>query len=475
MKSALISKIKKKQWYRQGGSILPYYVWQPYKRAFEYYDGFNYFAGKINYGYFNKKKQKKICDDILKRQMKNNSYLSKKLIEPWKKLAKKQREFNAIITKEHLQQLDEKQFLKLHKEFIKIRYKHWKYSVLIETFDPWGDLLVSDFMQKNKLDIAAEDLNVLMDQQKLHFIQMEKLDRLRIAKKLKLGKAKPQDIPEHIKKYFWIHNSWAEVYYLDGAFFLELIKRDISKDTEKIDRTIKWFDGFASYQKEKKAELYKKYKLDAKAINMFSFFSMLTDWRDGRKALAYQSNYTGDLFLHELSTRTGVRHYLLTYLSPHEIKSFSTVKKLKSTLLQRSRGCIYYQHPKTVEWFMAKDAEEMRQLLDNRIGNSKELKGVCASKGKATGKAKIIMTKDDFDKLKQGDILVTSMTRPEHTPIMKKAAAIVTDEGGITCHAAIVSRELGVPCIIGTQSATNVLKDNDLIEVDANKGIVRKI
>jgi pyruvate,water dikinase len=65
------------------------------------------------------------------------------------------------------------------------------------------------------------------------------------------------------------------------------------------------------------------------------------------------------------------------------------------------------------------------------------------------------------------------MTRPEFVPLMKKAAGIVTDEGGITCHAAIISRELGKPCIIGTQTATQIIKDGDLVEVRANHGTVR--
>ena len=72
-------------------------------------------------------------------------------------------------------------------------------------------------------------------------------------------------------------------------------------------------------------------------------------------------------------------------------------------------------------------------------------------------------------------VLVTSMTRPEMVVAMEKAAAIVTDEGGITSHAAIVSRELKIPCIIGTKVATKILKNGDLVEVDAFKGIVRKI
>jgi len=86
-----------------------------------------------------------------------------------------------------------------------------------------------------------------------------------------------------------------------------------------------------------------------------------------------------------------------------------------------------------------------------------------------------VLSLEDFDKFESGDILVTSMTRPEFLPIMKKAAAIITDEGGITCHAAIVSRELNIPCVIGTKNASRSLKDGNRVEVDADHGIVKKI
>ena len=78
-------------------------------------------------------------------------------------------------------------------------------------------------------------------------------------------------------------------------------------------------------------------------------------------------------------------------------------------------------------------------------------------------------------KIKNGDVMVSIQTMPELLPAMKKAAAFVTDMGGITSHAAIVSREMKTPCIVGTRVATKVLRDGDLVEVDANKGIVRKI
>ena len=103
------------------------------------------------------------------------------------------------------------------------------------------------------------------------------------------------------------------------------------------------------------------------------------------------------------------------------------------------------------------------------------LKGIPAYPGKVLGKVKIISRKKDIEDLKQDQIVVCQMTNVVHIPFLKKASAIVTDEGGITCHAAIISRELKIPCIISTRIATKVLKNGDLVEVDANKGIVKMI
>lgn len=101
-------------------------------------------------------------------------------------------------------------------------------------------------------------------------------------------------------------------------------------------------------------------------------------------------------------------------------------------------------------------------------------KGRVACPGKARGRAKIILSQDDFPKFK-GDILVVVNTTPDFVPLMKRARAIVAEEGGITAHVSIVSRELGIPCVVGIKNATKVLKDGDRVEVDANKGVVRKL
>jgi phosphoenolpyruvate synthase/pyruvate phosphate dikinase len=104
---------------------------------------------------------------------------------------------------------------------------------------------------------------------------------------------------------------------------------------------------------------------------------------------------------------------------------------------------------------------------------SGEIKGQIAYKGNVRGKVKVIRRLDQMDKIKKGDILVSPMTSPNFLQAMKKAVAFITDEGGITCHAAIVAREMKKPCLIGTKIATKVFKDGDLVEVDANKGIVK--
>ena len=108
-----------------------------------------------------------------------------------------------------------------------------------------------------------------------------------------------------------------------------------------------------------------------------------------------------------------------------------------------------------------------------KISEAKQiLTGAAASLGLSSGPAKVIHSSTEIDKVKQGDVLVTEMTNPEFVPAMKRATAIVTDTGGRTSHAAIVSRELGIPCVVGTGQATAKIKTGDIVSVDGGKGIV---
>lgn len=103
----------------------------------------------------------------------------------------------------------------------------------------------------------------------------------------------------------------------------------------------------------------------------------------------------------------------------------------------------------------------------------KELKGTIASRGVARGTARIVSSIKDFDKFQKGDILVAKLTDPSYVLIMSRAAGIITDLGGVTSHPAIIAREFNVPCIVGTKNATEVIKDGDSLELDANTGLAR--
>lgn len=119
-----------------------------------------------------------------------------------------------------------------------------------------------------------------------------------------------------------------------------------------------------------------------------------------------------------------------------------------------------------------KEVDELEKVMYSAQGDY--VKGMCAYQGKVIGKVRIV-TDPEMKNFEDGGILVTGMTRPEFIVLMEKSAAVVTDAGGLLCHAAIVARELKKPTVIGTEKATKVFKDGDLVEVDAEKGIVRKI
>lgn len=122
--------------------------------------------------------------------------------------------------------------------------------------------------------------------------------------------------------------------------------------------------------------------------------------------------------------------------------------------------------------FISNEKLFAKQEIDSSV---KEIKGMIAQMGCVKGIVKIVLNVRETAKVQKGDILVTYMTSPDFLQAMKKAAAFVTNEGGLTCHAAIIARELKKPCIIGTKIATKVLHDGDWVEVDANKGIVKII
>lgn len=145
----------------------------------------------------------------------------------------------------------------------------------------------------------------------------------------------------------------------------------------------------------------------------------------------------------------------------------------------------HYKLPQDIEWALEKGKlyiTQSRAVTTFKKTVQKEevikakvlLKGETASPGSASGSVKVVKSLKELGKVKQGDVMVAVMTTPDMVPAMKKAAAIITDEGGMTCHAAIVSREMQIPCIVGTRKATKTLKDKQTVTVAATHAVVYK-
>ncbi len=144
-------------------------------------------------------------------------------------------------------------------------------------------------------------------------------------------------------------------------------------------------------------------------------------------------------------------------------------------------GKIYVVQARPVTTIKEEDAEEekVKEETDEETKTKEEttekkviLSGFGVSVGIASGIVKIVRDASELSRIKPGDVLVTRMTTPDMVPAMKKAVAIITDEGGMTCHAAIVARELGIPCIVGTKTATKEISDGSIVTVDGRKGLV---
>ena len=227
---------------------------------------------------------------------------------------------------------------------------------------------------------------------------------------------------------------------------------------------------------------------EQKLVNFLQSLIRLRDIRkDGVcKALTIIYRITQRLF-----KQVNINETLIPFYSSIEVtKGLSYLIKQKNAINKRLNGVVMLwdmrsQSPMEFEYGSYEETKtklESYYLKGNSRSNLKdvvtsfnlrsELKGQIACLGKVRGIVRIIFDPFKASNFKKGEILVTGMTRPEFVPLMKKAAGIVTNEGGITTHAAIVSRELNIPCIIGTRVATQVLKDGDLVEVDATKGKV---
>lgn len=199
---------------------------------------------------------------------------------------------------------------------------------------------------------------------------------------------------------------------------------------------------------------YRTYRTDELNLAFANIRSLLT-------AIAKTHSCTlDDLFYHRVEEMTRS-----VVVSPQEL---GRRKAGFALVAVRPREVLFASDPEHI-------AEFQEKYLETATAGTGELRGQVAYRGRVDGRVVLMRGKRDNPRAKQGDILVAAMTTPDFVPAMERAAAFVTDEGGITCHAAIVAREMKKPCIIGTGNATKMLNDGDLVEVDADKGIVRVV
>jgi pyruvate,water dikinase len=284
------------------------------------------------------------------------------------------------------------------------------------------------------------------------------------------------------KKWCWLSYGYTGPEKKVGEYIRDLkkaIKEDLNP--EEVLRNNKNKDiEFLAKQKEMLEQL----KFDKTQIDLINFIKESSFTKDYRKGAVYHGMYCYKRFFDYISKEIGIDSGSFWHMNPFEIEDLleKDVKISLQELRKRAEKCVVIYRREDVTFLFDKDAKKVldAMVLESAQGEEGELKGMPVCMGFVRGKAKLIESTDDLGKMEKGDILVSHITYPNLLPAMKKAAAIVTNIGGVICHAAIIARELNIPCIVGTKFATKKIKDGDEVEVDevevdANKGIVRII
>jgi len=291
---------------------------------------------------------------------------------------------------------------------------------------------------------------------------------------------KNKKLAERIKKhasafgflgYNTIGPAWGEAYFVD-------ILSSLARQGANPKKLMKEQAKNRLAIKVKQDRLVKELKIDKQHFDIFQFARDLVFSKGTRKDAMFHS-YS---IIENLFKEIGRRYYLsvrqVRYFHPHEFRKLLLEKKFPPTILnERYKFSVNFStgdYHEDLNLVGAKAVEFIARLniVKEEIKDVKILYGDCASPGRVRGEVRIINVPKDMVKMNQGDILVSVATTPDLVPAIKKAAAIITDAGGITCHAAIISRELGIPCVVGTKIATKVLHDGDLVDANATHGKV---
>ena len=222
-------------------------------------------------------------------------------------------------------------------------------------------------------------------------------------------------------------------------------------------------------------EIIKEYKINGEFREFVDYAQEYLYFRLYRLDILFMAGYYVRDFIERIGKRMGLTYDEVMYTWHKEILDFLKTGALPNKKEVRRRKKAYATLFIDGKLTILSGKKALAMVSKTKGRRRKEIKGIAACLGKHKGRVKIVLSSREIDKVKEGDVLVSIMTNPYFVLAMIKAGAIVTDEGGVLCHAAIVSREFGIPCIVGTKIATKVLKDGDIVEVDAGKGIVRRL
>ena len=427
---------------------------------------------------------------IFKRMNKDKNYLNIIIKDTRRKARIFLKEaFNFVKNKDRMNNRD------LHRSYVNFMNKYLNYLPYpagIECIDIPTTYYLESMIQKELPKLPARELNnillVLSSPKKLSFIEEERIDFLKLClanyndiRNNKLTSKLKKQLDNHSKKYFYVLNNYKDVRFLDSNYFFKKSREELKKNKIKLQSELKSLKNKIKNLKKKEREIYKQYKLSADLKLHLKITEIIGESIDERKDTMLQANHYIELYCKEIAKRFNIDIWDIKDYTFEEIQQLllDNKKADKNLLKKRGKFAAYVMKHKNkgkveAKWFYGKQAEVILKKTSYTL--SEEIKGQVASAPvkKISGKVQVILDVSK-QKFKEGNILVTTMTRPEFVPLMRKAKAIITDEGGITCHAAIVSRELGIPCIIGTKIATKILKNKDLVEVNTDKGVVRKI
>lgn len=285
------------------------------------------------------------------------------------------------------------------------------------------------------------------------------------------------DLQKHYTKYFYTKFLFTEeqgVYGFD--YYLKSLVRLVASEPN-LEKAFD--DSQAEFKALMKSrdELIKKLKLSGKLLTFFTAWGGFMVTKIYRRYAQIFAIYKMTFILSEIAKRLGLTLKQARFMTIEEteralLNGVVDVEEIR----ERVSFCVYYADKNEHTFYTNSSAKNAVSLIQaENISKVREVQGQCGCRGSARGIARIVNVVADIQKIEKGEILVSISTQPDLLPAMKKAAAFVTDQGGVTSHAAIVAREMNTPCVIGTKIATKVIKDGDEIELDADKGIVKII